>query len=56
MFIRQFRAWYVKYAAFYGASFDGLRFLIVSKLSNQWHKNIIFTLQLTQFSKPLAEF
>ena len=56
LLIRQFRAWYVKYAAFYGASCGGLRFSISSKLGKRWGKNFVFGPKMTVFSKPLAEF
>jgi len=54
--IRQFGAWYVKYAALHGASFGLLRFSISSKLSKRWRKNNIFRPTMAVFSKPLAKF
>jgi hypothetical protein len=46
----------VKYAAFHGASFGGLRYLISSKLSKHWRKNDVFGPKMTVFSKLLAGF
>jgi len=56
IFIRQSRAWYVKYAALHGASFGGLRCTISSTLSKWWRYNIVFGPKMTVFSMPLAVF
>jgi hypothetical protein len=54
--LREFRPWYVNYAALHGASFGHLQFSISSKLSKQLWKYRDFSPKIHVFVPSLSEF